>query len=130
MELREYEQSFPLFLTELTRFMNTKKIDQDNIAYVNISSDYWMTSEDFFSLDKPPKIWTNFSKNGMNTWDIYSSFKVVMKDYSWIEYYECDDEFYSKFRFHEPVRRSKQRYYTIKKPHNRTLGDYMIDKKN
>ncbi len=124
------EKLFPMFISELANYMKSYNLVRSDIAYVNISKDYWMPAEEFFELDTAPKIWQNFSKNGMGTWDIYSSkFQVVMKNWSWIEYYECQDEFYSKFRYHERLKRSEKRYYTVKKPHTRTLGDFIVKKK-
>ncbi len=116
---------FSDFLNDLTSFMSSKNLDKNEIAYVNISNDYWLTPDEFFSLENPPKIWNNFSKNSMQTWDIYTNkFQVVMKDWGWVEYNECDDEFYSRFVYHEPLKRSPKKYYLTRTPHKRTLEDF------
>ena len=104
--------SFQDFKNDLTRFMTRVKKNVDDIAYINISKTHYMTPESFFALEKPPQLenWEDFAQNQMGTWDIYGKFQVVLKDNSWIEYLCCDDEFYSRFTIHAPLKQACEQY--------------------
>ncbi len=104
--------SFKDFLKDLTLFMNRGKKNINDISYVNITRAYYMTPEAFFALEEPPKLeeWKEFTRTDMGTWEFYTKFQIVMMDNSWIEYHQCEDEFYSKFIYHPALRKAGTEY--------------------
>lgn len=117
---------FQDFLTETNRILERYKISRNDVAYINLSENYWINFDEFFALKEPPKIWETFKKNYIGTWDVPSEFKIVMRDYSWIEYYvNWGDEYYSTFVLHKPPTKAPKRFFVQKTPTKITIGDYI-----
>lgn len=110
--------------------INTYKISYDDIYYVALTDSYWISFIDFMELNKIPKVWDTFSfkKDQFGHFDgLPSSFKIVLKDYRWIEYdYNWGDSYYSKFIMCTPPKKPQRKYYERKEPHKATLADFMF----
>lgn len=115
---------------DLINFIKIKKLDENNIAYVNIDSNNWVSWHYFNLLKIQPKIWYYFKQEQFGTWSLPIGFKVVFRDYSWIEYDQCFDPYYSKWVHREPVKRAVNKYfekipYTPKYKEPIVLGDFL-----
>ena len=74
---------FVKFIEIIQKILQNYKINQDDIDYVNITDEYWIPSNLFFTMKYPPKVWPHFGKNCLGTWDVPSDFKIVMHDHRW-----------------------------------------------
>jgi len=108
---------------------NTYKLSYDDIYYIALTDSYWISFINFIELIKTPNVWDTFSfkKDQFGHWGgIPKSFKIVLKDYRWIEYDYCwGDSYFSKFVMCTPPRKPQRKYYERKEPHKVTLGDFI-----
>ena len=100
--------NFQLFLADVKRALDRQEISRNDVAYINLDHSLWTSYDGFFSMMKEPTpFWKNFAKTSFGTWEnVPNTFRVVMHDQSWLEYYtNIDDEYYSGFIFRRvPIR--------------------------
>ena len=123
---------FEKFKIELEKVITQNKLEEINIAYVSLNSNYWISWPIFKKFPVEPLLWKEyiFSQAQFDTWDLPRDFKVVFKDYSWIEYYQCFDPFYSEWIYRKPITRPLNKYYekipyTPKHNKQLVLGDFI-----
>lgn len=72
-------------------------VDSD-IDFINLTSNYWMSAEDFFSLTDIPDVYkgTTFGcREWSCSWELPSDFAIVFKNGSYLIYHDVMDPFYS-----------------------------------
>lgn len=114
-------------IKDLRIFFNSKDIQEDDILYVSLNEFYWMPWNEFIKLKKPPHVWEDICNGSFDMWESLDlNFRVVLKDFVWIDYFNCwGDPYYSQFRLHESRERPIQQYFEPREPHERKLGDFI-----
>lgn len=118
-------QSFQVFTERLDQVLINYSLTRDDIAYININSDFWIHSQDFFDLTMPPKVWIDFTNPSDDFyWYVDQDFKVVLKDFRWFEYTH-------DFVLRASPRRAARRFFTKpRQPQKSTLFDFVKLKMN
>lgn len=91
------DQSFCSFKTFVGNALSKFNYTPDDVNYINITNQYWMTSNGFFNLEKSPIVLKGILEQCrmLKTWWLPQGFCIVMNDGSMIIYNEVDDHYYS-----------------------------------
>lgn len=86
---------FKDFQRDILNVLDKYNFGLDNVIYVSLTPDFYINIYDFMALDHIPKIWKDnfFSKEQFGTWRIPLGFRIVLYDYSFIEYDVCFNPF-------------------------------------
>ncbi len=92
--------------------LRKQNFTKDDISYINLTNEIWMTVEDFFSMDSTPSFYMEISENGLSPLD---GMFMMMKDGSMFKFIVIDDEdIYSQFVFIPPPKLAPKRFIQIK----------------
>jgi len=112
----------------------TYKLSYDDVYYIYLNDNYWINFADFMDLKRPPRIWSDEFNRGFKLlrdqfgkWEnLPKAFKIVLKDYRWIQYEYCwGDSYYSDFIMCNPPKKPQRKYFEHKEPHKITLWDFI-----
>jgi hypothetical protein len=120
-----------ILIKEVRDVIESCDMNENDVSYVALNDTYWIPWEEFVKLEKPPRVWPVLRKGQLGEWNgLDQGFRVVFKDYKWIEYYYCyGDEYYSTFVVRESKRKPMKRYWEPREPHDRKLSDFIQFKK-
>jgi len=117
--------TFKKFKLHLKSFLVANRITSSDIEYISLTKHYWISYDDFFDLEEPPKIWNMLSEGPHGEFYLSRDFRIVLNKYTWIDYRLCEqDPYYSAFHIHQVHQKPSKKYES----HHRTLGDFLPEK--
>ncbi len=104
--------SFEEFKNRINDVLDNNGYSYDEVKYVILNKDYWITIQDLMTIDNPPKV---LDLENLNY------FKIMLNDYKWISYdYLCNN-----FVINCPPIKPQKRYFIPKISKQLTLGDFI-----
>ena len=104
--------TFEDFKNIINTFLDNNGYSYDEIKYVTLTNDFWITIQDLMLIDYPPKVLDL---------DNLIHFKIVLNDYKWISYdYICNS-----FIITCPPVKPPKKYFIPKISKQLTLGDFI-----
>lgn len=94
-EISASQRMMQWFIQSIRCAMNKYGLVDNNIDFINLSSMYWISAEEFFSLNDIPNIYKHNSEFECDdyscTWQIPKDFAIVFKNGSLLVYCDCVD---------------------------------------
>ena len=108
---------------EIAKELENFKIRDNDIAYVALDVNYWLSYQAFISLQEKPKVWSDmdFNIHQFESWRLPKGFQIVMKDFRALKYRACLDPYYSQWDLQEVLCRPKKQYLISRENHSQDI---------
>lgn len=112
-------------IQELCDYIKYLDINENDILYVSLNSEFWITWTDFKNLEIAPYFF-NIYKGNFGEWYGLDDFRVALSNNKWIDYYLCDtDEYHSGFAIHEIKEKPNNRWFSFNKISDINISDFI-----